>query len=281
MKKGYLIISELGNVSQNKMKKEIVILALFLSLPNIVFGCTCYAIESFNLHCYDNSSNIVEIKIIEKVHENYDERLEQYHIDTTNWNIGEPPIQPIRPPNTFVEFTIEIIKVYKGEVKMTTRTLRANDLNTSCHWEPEVGMSYIFYLGSTTINNNDETIEIFGCQRRIRTDNKNYNSEIMALTILKDKKDGKFKVDQSELSKNLNQKFISIQGEFRNGKRHGKWKIAEPINLNTKTTPTNNAITLEYKDDYLKCIKLKEISNKHINTNFIRPWYEYYNERIL
>ena len=90
------------------MKKKILPAVFLFILSNISFGCTCYSIKSFDFENYDRSTDIVEIKVIEKIEDDYKDRLVQYKKDTTGWDKAYPPI-PLYPPNNFTEFNVEVI----------------------------------------------------------------------------------------------------------------------------------------------------------------------------
>lgn len=263
------------------MKKITTIITLTICLSNVVIGCTCYLAESFNLEYYDESINIAEIKIIAKLKDNYEARLAQYKIDTMNWDKEYPP-PPILPPNNYSEFRIEVIEVFKGNLNKSINKLRADEKNSSCYWEPEVGKSYIFYLGEILLIKGDEIGEIQGCQRRIRNDNKNYKLEIEALKILKEKIEGKFKINQSELASDFDKPYISVSGRFKNGNRHGKWIIAEPIiNSKGETPPEKKVLILRYRNGNLISVKYFEPYNNFVANYFTRNWKHYYEEKKL
>ncbi len=102
-----------------------------LSIPKVIFGCTCYMTKSFDIQNYDESINIAEIKVIDKINDDYEERLAQYQKDTIGWNKEHPPI-PMLPPNNFTEFNIEVIEIFKGNLKKGRTELRATEKNSSC-----------------------------------------------------------------------------------------------------------------------------------------------------
>ncbi len=237
--------------------------------------------KSFDIQNYDESINIAEIKVIDKIDDNYEEKLAQYQKDTIGWNKKHPPI-PMLPPNNFTEFNTEIIEVFKGKLTKRIIKLRATDKNSSCYWEPEIGKKYIFYFGEKTDNEETEVIEIGGCQRRIRVDSKNYSSEIKALRIFKEKKQGEFKIDQSNLANSSDKTYYSIKGKFKNGRRHGKWILAEPISYSkSKKEPRKKVLILKYINGKLKTIKYFRPNNNHVKNHFTRRWIYYYEERKL
>ncbi len=263
------------------MKKVSLIIVLIVSFSNAIFGCICYGIESFSLNRYDESVNIVEIEVLEKIKDDYEDRLAKFKVDTINWNKKHPPL-PLLPPNNYTEFKIAIVEVFKGKINKSTIKLRANERNFSCYWEPKIGKNYIFYLGETTMIGKNETVEIFGCQRTIRFDSKNYETEKNSLKILKEKEHGRFKIDQSVLMKNPNKKYISMRGKFRNGRRHGRWIIAEPISYSKmETIPQEKVLVLRYKNGNVISVKYFEPKNEHIKYYFTRIWRNYYDEKKL
>jgi len=235
--------------------------------------------ESFDIQVYDESSNIAEIKVIDKIDDGYEERLAKYQNDTIGWNKEYPPI-PMLPPNNFTEFNVEVIEVFKGNLKKGKIKLRVIDKNSSCYWEPKTEKSYIFYFGERIDQKGIELIQIGGCQRRIRTDSNNYLSEANALRIFKDKNQGKFVVEQSDLINPPNKPYFSVKGKFKNGKRHGKWIIAEPIGYSKKETKhQEKVLILKYKNGKLMAVKYFKPNNNHTENYFIRHWKYYYEER--
>lgn len=258
-----------------KMKKLTAIAGLVI-ISNILLGCSCYMIQSFDLKDYDESTHIAEIKVIEKLEDDYENRLAQYEKDTMNWDKEYPPI-PLAPPNDYTDFRIEIIEVFKGNLDKSVVNLRANEKNSSCYWEPEVGKSYIFYLEEVLTE--DKIVEVRGCQRRIRNDSENYDSEIEGLEILGAKKDGIFKISQSSLSDNQDEPHFSIKGKFRNGKRHGKWTIAESqIYSKDQVQLGRKVLVLRFKNGYLMSVKYDKPNNKYAE-HFTRHWEYYYEEK--
>jgi hypothetical protein len=261
------------------MKKIAVISLLIISLPNVLFGCTCYLTESFNLQFYDQSENIAEIKVIEKLDNNYEDQLAQYQKDTIGWNEEYPPM-PFLPPNDYAEFRIEVVEVFKGDLKKSITKLWAIEKSSSCYWEPKIGERYIFYFVKTKEENEIFHVEIAGCQKRIWPDAKNYNSEVEALRLFKEKKEGTFAIDQSILINSLEESYFSIKGKFKNEQRHGKWTLAEPISYsNSQTEPRKSVLILKYKNGILKSVKYFEPNDNHAGNNFSWYWKEYYDER--
>jgi len=258
------------------MKKITVIAGLIIVMSNIILGCTCYMVESFDLEDYDKSMYIAEIKIIEKSEDDYDYRLAQYEKETANWD-EEYPLAPFPPPNNYTEFRIEVIEVFKGNLNKSVVSLRANEKNSSCYWEPEVGANYIFYLEEVLTDN--KIVEVRGCQRRIRNDNENYDSEIEALKILGAKKDGAFKIDQSNLLDNQGEPYFPIKGKFKNGKRHGKWIIAEPKSYSKDQVQLGRKVlVLRYKNGHLMSVKYDQSKDKYAEY-FTKYWEYYYEEK--
>ncbi|WP_338393353.1 hypothetical protein [Fulvitalea axinellae] len=217
------------------------------------------------------SETIVEVKVIEKK-DNCEATLNQKD------SIGEFDIFT-QLLNDFTEFEIEIVEVFKGDINKSITTLRASDINSSCFWEPEVGKSYVLYTGKTINSADGNILEIEGCQRRIRNDQTNYTSEIQALKILKDKKEGFFIVDQSEL---LNQKkgyYITLKGSHKNGQRHGKWVLAEPINYSNSSAKVKSRIfVLKYKHGKLFFAKHFEPNNSFAKNYYMARWKFFFNK---
>lgn len=257
------------------MKKLIIIAGLTIVASNIVLGCACYMAQSFDLKYYDESTCIVAIKVIEKLKDDYEDRLAQYEKDTMNWDKEYPPV-PFPPPDDYADFRIEVIKVFKGNLDKSVVNLRANGKNSSCYWEPEIGTNYIFYLDEMLTN---DIVEVKECQRRIKNNSANYDSEIDALKILGAKKNGTFRIDQSSLSGNQDESYFSIKGKFRNGKRHGKWIVAEPkIYSKEQVEPRRKVLVLKFKNGYLMSVKYNEPNNKYTE-HFTRRWKYYYEEK--
>lgn len=265
----------------NIMKKIITISVLIVSISNTIFGCSCYMVNSFDLSDFDESINIAEIKVLEKLKGDYEIRLAQYKIDTTNWDKEYPP-PPLRPPDDYSEFQIEVIEIFKGSLNLSIIELRATGKYSSCYWEPEVGKTYIFYFGELLTERDNEIVEIGGCQRRIRNDSKNFNSEVEALKTFKEKRSGKFEIDQSDLINDLDRPYISIRGRFKKGKRFGRWIIAEPIIYSKDIKqPRKKLLVLRYKDGNLISIKFFEPNNAQMNNYILRRWKYYYEEKKL
>jgi hypothetical protein len=82
----------------------------------------------------------------------------------------------------------------------------------------------------------------------------------LRLAKQKNKKDGKFKCNQNELIKNYSKKYITIQGEFKNGLRAGRWILREPI-------PYGNSFIPKMK----KVLILKYEKGKLVSKKYIKP----------
>ena len=237
--------------------------------------------RSFDIQIYDESNNIAEIKVIEKVKDDYEERLTQYQKDTIGCRKIYPPI-PFLHLNDFTEFNVEVIEVFKGNLRKGKMKLRTTDKNSSCYWEPKIGNNYIFYFGKVIDRKGRELIEIGECQRRIRTDSKEFSSETTALRILKAKKQGRFRIEQSDLTNSSNKPYFSVKGKFKNGKRHGKWILAEPISYSkTDTEYQEKILILKYKNGKLISVKHLKTNNSRIKNYFSRHWKYYYEEKKL
>ena len=251
-----------------------------LSLPSFISACTRYETRSFNLYSYDESINIIELLITEKVKSDYEARKAQYEIDTTNWNKAKRP-KPFSPLPNYTDFEIEIIEIYKGKANPKITKLRASGLNSSCYWEPKIDESYIFYLDEIEFENGVEYIEISTSPRLLNVKTSYYHSEKVAIKLLEAKSEGKFKINPSNLCSEIG-KYFPVQGKFKNGKRHGKWIIAEPVNRSSrcKIKPQKKVLVLNYKKGNLIFINYFSPKNENGEWNFVFFLESYYSERI-
>lgn len=112
---------------------------LLVLLPKLIQACICYQSESFSLEEYDNAETIVELEIISKNTTDYERLITDYLKDTISYPPREPLIQPSQ-----TDFVVRVLSLFKGDIKNIT-VLSAQDLGSSCYWEPEVGKKYIFY----------------------------------------------------------------------------------------------------------------------------------------
>lgn len=250
-----------------------IITVLILICSNTILACQCLQTASFDLYNYDASINVAEIRILEKLGNESDEN------EILNLN-DLLPLQPII--NDYTEFRIEINEVYKGNIDQKTILLKVRDKKSNCYWEPEVGVSYIFYMGESDFEEGEKLLQIEGCQRRLKNNSNNYTTEKNILSILKAKNNGKFEANQGELIENVIEDYISISGSHKSGKREGKWIVNEPIDFG-KNKPQLKRIVLilKYRHGDLKAVKYSEPTNMHLANAFTRRWKFYYEEKLL
>ncbi|MEM6380758.1 MAG: hypothetical protein AAF705_21425 [Bacteroidota bacterium] len=212
------------------MKKITLLLVTILGYTNALSACECSKSQSisFDLLEYHWASHILEVRILKEIPDDYEERLAQYQQDTMGWDKPFPPVPfPLR--NTrYVDFEIEIVESFKGVLKSSIIRLRA-DWGSSCAWELEVGETYIFYFVEPEIEEDISFLEVAACQRKVKIDEDHYASEIKALRLLKNTKEGSFVIDQSELLTTKGQSYKPVKGFLKNGKLHGKISITEPL----------------------------------------------------
>lgn len=251
--------------------KQIFILTIMLKLAFLspIIGCSCYSLETFSLYQYDISSIIIALEVLEKKDNGYEQLVEQYRKDTVNWN--KPYHPPLPPRNNYVDFYIKVEKLYKGSIHSAEIILRAEGKNSSCYWEPQIGKRFIMYLDQSINENGSEIIEVGTCYRIIESTDPNYDTDKKALEIFQTKKRGKVNLT-------INQKFI-LKGKFRKGKRHGTWKIYEPLEFLTDNEE-NRVLSLSYKKGKLLEVKQYKSRDRHLNINFIRHWNRYHKNRL-
>lgn len=228
--------------------------------------------RSFSLFYYDVVPNVVEMKIVKKL----------------------PPtvIEEYKDLITHTEFEIEIIEVFKGNINKEYKTLRVVQMGwTSCNWMPEVGTQYLFYLGDNFADTNqffDNPLKnkgvfesTFGCQRSLESEGTDYHSEIKALRTIRDKTRGKFKIDQSSLFDSGKRNYFSIRGQMKNGKRHGKWILAEPRIYRSKEIDLKSkVIEILYKHGEVISVTQHPYNEGYERGSFIRRWKQYYESLI-
>ena len=244
-------------------------------ISNVLVGCTCYSMESFNLGAYDHSKIIVEVEILKKMDDGYEKLKKAHEEEALNWNKPYPQL-PLIPPYNYSDFEIAVKEVYKGNLNLNRTILRAGDKNSSCYWEPEVNNTYIFYLAKSITEDGIEVLDSPSvCNRKINSLSKNYHSEKKALNFFKNKPEGKFKINQKELiPENLKIKeFIVIEGAFKNGQRNGIWKLIEPIGyFNDKVVSNKVILSLSYENGKLLGIEEFQPINELVSSYFLRIW---------
>ncbi|UKN03244.1 hypothetical protein K6119_06915 [Paracrocinitomix mangrovi] len=171
-----------------------------LIISKLSFACTCEYFQTFSLALYDSYKDIVEVKI-EKVHQPI-----QKSYDSTE--IPPPPIVSLN-----AEYKVTILEVYKGDLTAKDSVF-SFEIRSSCGWEPKLGSTFIFYL-----YNDQSRYNIDMCTHTISKESNHYESERQILRQLSDKK-GAFSVKQSNHN--------VLEGQFKNSKREGIWKIYIP-----------------------------------------------------
>lgn len=248
------------------MKQNIII--FFLLFPSILSACICIQMKSFNLKEYDEFENILEIEILDEIPDDYEKRVEQRRKDSISWGEEFAEFMPLVPRSSFVDFKIKIHEIYKGESNGAV-LFRVTDVYSACCWMPEIGQRFIIYARKI---GNDKMIYGFTCQRIIGYDTHQYLSEKRILKLLKHKEDGKFSINQNELIENHNRKHITIQGEFKDGQRTGKWILREPILYGNSVIPKRKKILiLDYEKGKITNKKYNKSKNRFIE-RLTRKW---------
>jgi len=230
-------------------------------LTNSAYCCTCYVPGSFSLSAFDRFPNIVEMKIIKEL-----------------------PSSETKDPFGFEYsgFEIEVLEVFKGKIELELKKLSVYGGFSSCDWIPKAGSQYLFYLGE----NNSETEGMFatrmGCQRRFVTDDSESKSEIEALRIIRDKTNGKVKIDQTILLEEPGkQNYYSVIGKMKNGKRHGKWILAEPLNYSRSDfSPQSKVIEIKYRLGEVVSVIHHPYKEERDREKFAERWNQYYESLI-
>jgi hypothetical protein len=92
------------------------------------------------------------------------------------------------------------------------------------------------------------------------------------LELLKNKKDGKFKFNQNELIDKRPKPYITIEGEFKDGLKTGKWILREPIPYDNSFIPKmKKVLILKYKKGEIIREKYKKPKDESIE-KLTRKW---------
>lgn len=194
-----------------------------------LWACSCHSILSFDLYEYDEARLIIEVEVIDMIKDkniiSFDDEKRM-----AKWYKLFPP-QPPPPRKFYADFRIKVKEIYKGELQCDNLVLRADDIFSSCAWEPEVGTTYIFYIRHTSVWKNIEVLQISGaCDRKIYNSSTGFSSEKKILRFLKQKRNGRFRLHQRDLMSkpSLLSNYVVLEGGFKNKERHGVWKLYTP-----------------------------------------------------
>ena len=248
------------------MRTTLLIIIFSYTINSI--ACTGYGTTGFELSQYDNANFVAEIKVL---------KLET---DT----------------NLILNIFVGVVReVYKGEIHSDTLFLNFVGKHSSCYWEPEIGKSYIFTFDTIRIDSwwllepelelmypaifpndrisSNEFIDLFNFNKRI-------------LRLLKNPpENGQLKVVKEQSTELWPFQYSAFSGNYKNGERHGVWKIYEPYESSSPNTPNYKyrvAISLTYKNGKLIAVRNHELDypDDENLSEIIVSWSEYYKNNL-
>lgn len=293
------------------MTKLKIILILFFSwIYSEGNACNCSNwTQSFDLEKYDRAEHIIEVEFLSV--KSYEGKNEE------QWKECYKKLYGYITKGNYLEFTVKLHQFYKGDSVNITKFIHSE---SSCQWIPKVGSRYIIYLSENAIHtiNNQVYFKAEQCNRITSTNMRRYDSEKKVLLFFKNPSNGKFVIEQKELITGTYQRintaiikyrntdkyeelinlkkerqqqlrpyeekdYVSLKGEYKNGKRVGTWYLFTPFILPYYHQVEKVEVVLELKYDkgILEDVKYFEPkSGSGYLTNVTHYWYSYYN-RIL
>ena len=251
------------------MKAAIISLFLIFAV-RFANGCECFQSLSFDLMIYDQAVHVVELRIEKETEKDFNQAINQYRKDTTAYG----PDSFEMPSKKFDQYEVSIVEVLKGSPGVI-KELRYMDLDSDCHISLMPGRNYIIYFHTDSMLKNGIG-ELHYCDRRLQGGTERYQSELAILKLFKEKPTGPFYIDQSDIIDGMD-RWILIEGSFKDSKRHGKWVIYEPIVTGQPpSSRPEKMMVIKYKLDEAYYYDYFPPSNRWKQHYLTEPYIEFY-----